>query len=77
MTTEQEKLFEDKFKDSLEKARIQGMSIGLKTVSKVIYDKIKTCDRTNTKNDLLRAIKEVKTFCETGLAIKDSNTKAE
>lgn len=69
MTQEQEKLFEDKLKEELEKARIQGMSIGMKTVSKLIYDKIINVNREHSKNDLLRVVKDIKSFCETGLAI--------
>lgn len=75
MTQEQEKLFEDKLKEELEKSRIQGISIGMKAVSKVIYDKIVNVSREYSKNDLLRAIKDVKNFCETGLAIKDESNK--
>ena len=69
MTPEQEKLFEDKLKEELEKARLQGMSIGMKTISKVVYDKVVNVNRENSKNDLLRVIKDIKSFCETGLAI--------
>ena len=69
MTPEQEKQFEDKLKEELEKARLQGMSIGMKTISKVIYDKVVNVNRENSKNDLLRVVKDIKSFCETGLAI--------
>ena len=69
MTPEQEKLFEDKLKEELEKARLQGMSIGMKTISKVIYDKVINVNRECSKNDLLRVVKDIKSFCETGLAI--------
>lgn len=75
MTPEQEKQFEDKLNEELEKARIQGLGIGAKTVSKLIYDKVAGVSRTNTKNDLLRVIKDIKTFCETGLAIKDEKAE--
>ena len=75
MTPEQEKLFEDKLKEELEKARLQGMSIGMKTVSKLIYDKIINVNSECSKNDLLRVIKDIKSFCETGLAIKTEDTK--
>ena len=77
MTPEQEKQFEDKLKEELEKARIQGLGIGAKTVSKLIYDKVAGVSRTNTKNDLLRVIKDIKTFCETGLAIKEDEINKE
>lgn len=69
MTPEQEKQFEDKLKEELEKARLQGMSIGMKTISKVVYDKVVNVNREHSKNDLLRVIKDIKSFCETGLAI--------
>lgn len=69
MTPEQEKQFEDKLKEELEKARLQGMSIGMKTISKVIYDKVVNVNRECSKNDLLRVVKDIKSFCETGLAI--------
>ena len=69
MTPEQEKQFEDKLKEELEKARLQGMSIGMKTISKVIYDKVINVNREHSKNDLLRVVKDIKSFCETGLAI--------
>ena len=69
MTPEQEKLFEDKLKEELEKARLQGMSIGMKTISKVVYDKVVNVNREHSKNDLLRVVKDIKSFCETGLAI--------
>jgi hypothetical protein len=70
MTPEQEKEFEDKLKESLEKARIQGLGIGAKAISKVIYDKVVNVNRDCTKNDLLRVVRDIKKFCETGLAIK-------
>lgn len=69
MTPEQEKQFEDKLKEELEKARLQGMSIGIKTISKVVYDKVVNVSREHSKNDLLRVVKDIKSFCETGLAI--------
>ena len=72
MTPKQEKIFENKLKEELEKARLQGMSIGMKSVSGVIYEKVKNISRNNTKNDLLRVIKDIKSFCETGLDIKDN-----
>lgn len=74
MTPKQEKIFENKLKEELEKARLQGqgMSIGMKAVSGVIYEKVKNVSRNNTKNDLLRVIKDIKSFCETGLDIKDN-----
>ena len=75
MTLEQEKLIEDKLTEQLEKARTIGLSIGAKTISKVIYDKVVNVNRECTKNDLLRIIKDVKSFCETGLAIKDEDIK--
>lgn len=71
MTKEHEELFEEKLKVELEKARLQGIGIGAKSVSGVIYDKIKNVSRGNTKNDLLRVVKDIKKFCETGLAIKE------
>lgn len=64
MTPEQEKVFEDKLKEELEKARLQGLSIGMKTVVQIMYDKVKLVTRKNTKNDLLRVIKDIKLFCE-------------
>lgn len=77
MTPEQEKQFEDKLKEELEKARLQGIGIGAKSVSGVIYDKIKNVSRSNTKNDLLRVVKDIKKFCETGLAIKEDEINKE
>lgn len=71
MTNEQEKLFENQLKEELEKARLQGMGIGSKAISKVIYDKIAGVGRDSSKNDLLRVIKDIKAFCETGLNIKE------
>ena len=75
MTKEQEKVFEDKLKEELEKARTIGLSIGAKTISKVIYDKLVNVNRECSKNDLLRVIKDIKSFCETGLAIKGEEIK--
>ena len=75
MTTEQEKLIGDRIKESLEKSRVQGISIGAKSVSKVIYDKVSKSNRESSKNDLLRVIKEVRSFCETGLAINPEESK--
>jgi len=75
MTPDQEKVFEDKLKEELEKARLQGLGIGAKTISKVIYDKIANINRECSKNDLLRVIKDIKSFCETGLAIKPDDIK--
>lgn len=75
MTPEQEKQFEEKLKTELEKARLQGIGIGAKSVSGVIYDKIKNVSRGNTKNDLLRVVKDIKKFCETGLAIREDVEK--
>lgn len=49
MTPKQEKIFENKLKEELEKARLQGMSIGMKSVSGVIYEKVKNVSRNNTK----------------------------
>lgn len=69
MTPEQEKQFENKLKEELEKAKLQGIGIGMKTVSKVIYDKVINANRECSKNDLLRVVKDIKSFCETGLAI--------
>jgi len=70
MNKEQEELFEQKLNEELEKAKIQGMAIGCKSVSKVIYDKINNISRNFTKNDLIRIIKDVQKFCEVGLNIK-------
>ena len=77
MTPEQEKQFEEKLKEELEKVRLQGIGIGAKSISGVIYDKVKNVSRSNTKNDLLRVVKDVKTFCETGLAIKEDEISKE
>ena len=71
MTPEQEKIFEDKLKEELEKARLQGLGIGMKTISKVVYDKVVNVSREHSKNDLLRVVKDIKSFCETGLAINN------
>lgn len=75
MTQEEEKLIHDKLKEELEKARLQGLGIGAKTISKVIYDKIANINRECSKNDLLRVIKDIKSLCETGLAIKPEDIK--
>lgn len=75
MTQEEEKLIHDKLKEELEKARLQGLGIGAKTISKVIYDKIANINRECSKNDLLRVIKDIKLFCETGLTIKPEDIK--
>ena len=77
MTPEQEKQFEEKLKEELEKVRLQGIGIGAKSISGVIYDKVKNVSRSNTKNDLLRVIKDIKKFCETGLTIKEDEIKGE
>lgn len=77
MTPEQEKQFEEKLKEELEKVRLQGIGIGAKSISGVIYDKVKNVSRSNTKNDLLRVIKDIKKFCETGLAIKKDGISKE
>lgn len=69
MTDNQEKLIESKIKEQLDKTRIQGIGIGAKSVSSVVYDKIKHINSQSSKNDLLRAIKDIRQFCETGLAI--------
>ena len=75
MTPEQEKQFEEKLKEELEKVRLQGIGIGAKSISGVIYDKVKDVSRNNTKNDLLRVVKDIKKFCETGLAIREDEIK--
>lgn len=47
------------------------MGIGAKSISKVIYDKANIDLRNLSKNDLIRAIKDIRKFCETGLDIKE------
>jgi len=71
MIPEQEKLLQDKLKEALEKANLRGMSIGMKSIAKVIYDKVVNVNRNYSKNDLLRVVKDIRKFCETGLAIKE------
>lgn len=75
MNEEQTKVFEDKLKEELDKVRLEGLAVGCKSVSQVIYDKIKNVDRNCTKNDLIRVIKDIKKFCEVGLAIKEDKIK--
>ena len=73
MNEEQTELFEQELKKELEKARLQGMAIGCKSVSKVIYEKLINAGRNSTKNDLIRVIKDIKKFFETGLGINIEN----
>ena len=55
-------------KEVLDRAILQGMSIGAKSVSSTIYDMLKDARSHHIKKDLLKVINEVKGFCETGLA---------
>lgn len=71
MTQEQEKFFENELREQLEKARLQGVGIGAKSISKVIYDKTNGDLRSLGKNDLIRVVKDIRKFCETGLGIKE------
>lgn len=73
MTEEQLKTLEDTYKEQLEKATLRGIAVGSKSISKVIYDKLKNVDRSYSKNDLIRVIKDLKKFCETGLNIDIEN----
>jgi|GEM_PF-1880112 len=77
MNEEQTKIFEDALKKELEKARFEGLSVGCKSVSQVIYDKIKNVDRNCSRNNLIRVIKDIKKFCEVGLAIKNTSITEE
>jgi DNA topoisomerase VI subunit A len=72
MTDEQQQLFEQQLKEQLEKARLQGLSVGAKTFTKIIYDKTASVTKQSSKNDLLRVLKDIRTFCETALSKKDS-----
>lgn len=67
MDQEQEKKLQELFAKELEKARLKGMMVGAATVSQMIFEKVKNVSRDATKNDLLRIIKDVRTFCEKGL----------
>ena len=73
MSPEQESLLQQQLKEELEKTRLQGMTIGMKAVSKVVYDKVINVNRKYSKNDLLRVIKNIKEYCETGLNLKEDS----
>lgn len=73
MTPEQEKLLADKINEELAKAKTEGMLIGTTAMVGVIYTKVKNVNRNNTKNDLLRVIKDIKSFCEKSLDITDKD----
>lgn len=69
--SDEERLFEKKAKEMLEKERIVGMRIGAKSVSQVIYNKLTDNSKTDTEK-----IAEVIKFCKVGLKIdgdKDEN----
>ena len=71
MTPEQENLFKEELQKELQNAIIRGMSNGMKTVSKVFYDKIVNVNEETTREELLNIINELKRFCKTGLGIKE------
>ena len=61
------KAVEKALKENFEKVRLAGLSVGCKSVSKVIYDKaIKATPET-----AMSVIADIIKFCEVGLAIKD------
>lgn len=72
MTKEHEKIFEEELENQLKKARLQGIGIGAKSISKVIHDKTNVDFSKMSKNDVVRIVKDIKKFCETGLAIKEN-----
>ena len=55
-------------KEVLDRAILQGMSIGAKSVSSTIYGMLKGTRSHYTKKESLKVIIRVKKFCETGLA---------
>lgn len=57
MTQEQGKFFENELREQLEKARLQGVGIGAKSVSKVIYDKTNVDFVKMSKNDVVELLK--------------------
>lgn len=75
MTKEQEELFEGELKKQIENATLRGMGIGAKSISAAIYEKVKVDTTKMSKNDVVRILKDIKKFCETGLAIKEDEIK--
>lgn len=69
----QEEQLKQKLEEELNKQYLKGLAVGCKSVSGVIYNKVKNVSRNSTKNDLIRVIKDIVKFCETGLAIKEEN----
>ena len=71
MNQEQEKAIEKAMNDQY----LRGLAVGCKSVTGVIYNKVKNVNRNSTKNDLIRVIKDIVKFCETGLAIKEESNQ--
>ena len=65
MTKEHEKIFEKELENQLERARLQGIGIGAKSISKIIYDKTNVDFTRMSKNDVVRIVEDIKKFCET------------
>lgn len=68
--SDEERLFEKKAKELLDKERIVGMRIGAKSVSQVIYDKLTDNSKTDTEK-VAEAIK----FCKVGLKIDEDKNE--
>ena len=56
MIPEQEKVFKEQLQKELQATMTRGMSIGMKSVSQVIYDKIGNVNETSSKEKLLNVI---------------------
>lgn len=69
MTPEQKQLLADKINEELAKAKTEGLLIGKTAMVGVIYTKLKNINHNSTKNDLLRVIEDIKSFCEKSLDI--------
>jgi hypothetical protein len=65
MTTEQEKEFTKIFEEKLNTAKTRGMSIGMKSISKVILDKTNTFGKTAEE-----IVEDIRQFCKVGLGEK-------
>ena len=63
----------DKINEELAKAKTEGLLIGKTAMVGVIYTKVKNINHKNTKNDLLKVIEDIKSFCEKSLDITDKD----
>lgn len=69
----QDELFKEAVEAQLKKVHTQGLLIGAQTMCKVILDKIVVAQEKPSKmtmNDYKRLVKDITSFCRTGLSRK-------